>query len=86
MPEPPKRLKIWVSTNMEFTVIIHLADEGGYWTEVPALPGCGSQGETVDEAISMTKDAIEGFISYLKDKGKEIPVEKDILVKVAVAV
>lgn len=71
---------------MEFTVIIHPAEEGGYWTEVPALPGCGSQGETIDEAIAMTKDAIEGFIAYLRDKGQEIPIEKDVLVKVAVAI
>lgn len=70
---------------MEYTVIIHPAEEGGFWTEVPALPGCGSQGETVEEAIQMTKDALEGFIVYLRDKGQKIPEEKDILVKVSVA-
>lgn len=70
---------------MEYTIIIHPAEEGGFWTEVPALPGCGSQGETAEEAIQMTKDALEGFLAYLRDKGQEIPEDKDILVKVSVA-
>lgn len=70
---------------MEYTVIIHPAEEGGVWTEAPALPGCGSQGETVEEAIQMTNDALEGFLAYLRDKGQEIPEDKVILVKVSVA-
>lgn len=70
---------------MEFTVIIHPAEEGGYWTEVPALPGCGSQGETIEEAIQMTKDAIEGFIAYLHGKGQKILQDNDIVVRVTVA-
>ena len=70
---------------MEYTIIIHPAEEGGFWTEVPALPGCGSQGETVEEAIQMTKDAIEGFLAYLRERGQEIPEEKDILIRVSVA-
>ena len=41
--------------HIEYTVIVHEAEEGGYWTEVPDLPGAGSQGETVDEAIANTK-------------------------------
>jgi antitoxin HicB len=45
----------------EYLLIIHPDEDGGFWTEVPALPGCGSQGETVDEAIEMTKDAIQAF-------------------------
>jgi len=36
---------------MEYTVLIHTSEEGGYWVEVPALPGCFSQGETIDEAL-----------------------------------
>ncbi len=70
---------------MEYTVIMHPAEEGGFWTEVPALPGCGSQGETVEEAILMTRDAILGFLAYLRAKGQQIPEENDILVKVSVA-
>jgi predicted RNase H-like HicB family nuclease len=43
-------------------VLIHSAEEGGYWAEVPALPGCVSQGETVDELRSNIREAIEGWL------------------------
>ena len=69
---------------MNYTVIIHPADEGGYWTEVPALLGCGSQGETLDEAIEMTKDAIKGWDEYLRDKGQPVPEGQDVVVTVTV--
>jgi len=39
-------------------VILHHAEEGGYWIEVPSLPGCFSQGETKDEALANIKEAI----------------------------
>ena len=44
---------------MKFKVIIHEAEEGGYWAEVPALPGCFSQGETVDEMHANIREAIQ---------------------------
>jgi len=69
----------------EYLVIVHPDETGGYWTEVPAVPGCGSQGETVEEAIEMTKDAIEGVLETLKAHGKPMPEEKDVIVKVQVA-
>ena len=68
----------------EFVIIIHPEETGGYWTEVPALPGCGSQGETVEEATEMTKDAIEGILESLRAHGKPIPEERDMVVKVQV--
>ena len=43
-------------------VLIHSAEEGGYWAEVPALPGCVSQAETVDELRSNIREAIEGWL------------------------
>jgi predicted RNase H-like HicB family nuclease len=43
-----------------YLIIVHPAG-GGFWTEVPALPGCGSQGETVEEAVEVTTDAINGY-------------------------
>lgn len=70
---------------MKYTVIIHPAEEGGYWTDVPALPGCGSQGETIEEAIEMTKDAIKGWVGYLRDKGQNVPEDHDAVVMVTVA-
>ena len=69
----------------EYVVIIHPDETGGYWTEVPALPGCGSQGATLDEAIEMTKDAIEGVVETLRAHGKPIPEDRDVIVKVTVA-
>ena len=61
---------------MEYTIIIYEAEEGGYCTKVPALPGCGSQGETFDEAIANTKEAIESHILALRQDRQEIPVER----------
>jgi predicted RNase H-like HicB family nuclease len=61
---------------MEYTIIIYEAEEGGYWSKVPALPGCGSQGETIDEAIANTREAIESHIVALREDGQEIPAER----------
>ena len=70
---------------LEYTVIVHEAEEGGYWTEVPTLPGAGSQGNTVEEALEMTRESINLVLEVLKEDGKPIPVEKDVIVKVAVS-
>jgi predicted RNase H-like HicB family nuclease len=69
----------------EYLIVVHADVEGGYWTEVPALPGCGSQGDTVDEAVEMTRDAITGFIASLKKHGQPVPTETSVAVKVTVA-
>ena len=47
---------------MTLKVLIHSAEEGGFWAEVPALPGCVSQGETMDEIRSNIREAIEGWV------------------------
>lgn len=47
---------------MTLKVLIHKAEEGGYWAEVPALPGCVSQGETVDDVRANVREAIEGWL------------------------
>jgi predicted RNase H-like HicB family nuclease len=65
---------------MEYTVLIHPAEEGGYWTDVPALSGCFSQGETVEEAIENTKDAIESHLAALREDGQEITTEETLLI------
>ncbi len=51
---------------MEYTILIHQAEEGGFWSEVPALPGCYSQGETIDQTLQNTKEAIESHLIALK--------------------
>jgi len=43
---------------MKIKVVVHPADEGGYWAEVPALPGCFSQGETMEEVLANIREAI----------------------------
>ena len=47
---------------MTLKVLIHSGEEGGYWAEVPALPGCVSEGETMDELRSNVREAIEGWL------------------------
>ena len=48
---------------MKFKVIIHKAIEGGYWAEVPAISGCATQGDDMQELIGNLYDAIEGCLS-----------------------
>ncbi len=58
-----------------YTVILYPEEEGGYSVLVPALPGCVTQGETVEDALAMARDAIELYVETLSDRGEEIPVE-----------
>jgi predicted RNase H-like HicB family nuclease len=53
---------------MKLKVIIHEAEEGGFWAEVPAIPGCMTQGETIKELIENLYDAVEGCLSIDMDK------------------
>lgn len=48
---------------MKIRAIIHPAEEGGYWAEVPALPGCITEGDNLDEVMKNLQDAIEGWLS-----------------------
>lgn len=52
-----------------FDVVLHPdLEDGGFWVECPALPGCASQGDTVEESLEMIKDAIEGHLEILREK------------------
>ena len=53
---------------MKIRTIIHPAEEGGYWAEVPALPGCITEGDTIEEVIANLKDAIEGWIEVANSR------------------
>jgi len=75
----------------EYTYTIILEpdpEEGGYTVTVPALPGCVTQGETIEEAIVMAKDAIRLFIETLMAEGQPVPLEHEhpqaIIINVAV--
>jgi len=48
---------------MKLAVVIHKAKEGGYWAEVPAIPGCATQGETYKELMRNVREAVEGCLS-----------------------
>jgi predicted RNase H-like HicB family nuclease len=47
--------------SMKLKVIIHEAKEGGYWAEVPSIPGCATQGETFEELLQNLYEAVEGI-------------------------
>ena len=53
-----------------FTVVIHEDEGGGYWGEVPSLPGCYSQGASVDELLKNLREAIEGVLDVMKEDGR----------------
>jgi len=55
---------------MKIKVVVHEAEEGGFWAEVPAIPGCASQGETLDELMANLHEAIEGCLSVDVDAPK----------------
>lgn len=65
---------------MEYTVVLHKAEEGGYWAEVPALDGCFSQGESVEESLANIRDAIESHIIALKAEGRRLPEDQVMIV------
>jgi predicted RNase H-like HicB family nuclease len=48
---------------MRIKVIVHQAAEGGFWAEVPALPGCATQGDTFEELLQNLHEAVEGCLS-----------------------
>ena len=53
---------------MKFKAIIHTAEEGGFWAEVPALPGCVTQGDTKEELEMNLREAIEGWLDAGQDE------------------
>ena len=57
----------------KYLVYLQPAEEGGYIVSCPALPGCVTQGETVEKALEMIRDAIEGYIESLRAHGEPVP-------------
>jgi predicted RNase H-like HicB family nuclease len=45
-----------------FKIVIHEAEEGGFWGEIPMLPGCATQGETIPELLNSLQEAVEGWL------------------------
>jgi predicted RNase H-like HicB family nuclease len=48
---------------MKIRIVVHVAGEGGFWAEVPAIPGCATQGDSMDELMQNLHEAIEGCLS-----------------------
>lgn len=62
-------------TSRRFTVVLEPAEEGGYIVHVPALPGCHTEAETIEEAEANAKEAIEAYLLTLQDRGEDLPQE-----------
>ncbi|HYB74808.1 MAG TPA: type II toxin-antitoxin system HicB family antitoxin [Candidatus Sulfotelmatobacter sp.] len=69
---------------MKFLVQVEPDEDGGFVVECPALPGCVSQGETVDEALANIREAIQGILAVRRQHGLPIPEESRRLVEVEV--
>lgn len=67
---------------MKLKIIVHEAEEGGFWAEVPAIPGCATQGETFEELLQNLYEAVEGCLSV---DVSTIPIgARDKLLEIAV--
>ena len=67
---------------MKLKIIIHEAEEGDYWAEVPAIVGCATQGETFEELLENIYEAVEGCLSV--DVAALEITERDRVMEIAV--
>ena len=67
---------------MNIKAIIHPAEEGGYWAEVPALPGCITEGDSMEEVMANLKDAIEGWLDVANSRN--VVESTDRVIEIAV--
>ncbi len=67
---------------MKIKVVVHEAEEGGYWAEVPAIPGCASQGDTLQELMKNVHEAVEGCLSV--DVTQPMQSNKDKVLEIVV--
>jgi predicted RNase H-like HicB family nuclease len=67
---------------VKLKVIVHKADEGGYWAEIPSIQGCVTQGETFEELLKNIYEAVEGCLSV--DIAETSIAENDEILEVAV--
>lgn len=67
---------------MKLKIIVHDAEEGGYWAEVPSIPGCATQAETFEELLQNLYEAVEGCLSV--DVSTLQVTERDRILEIAV--
>lgn len=72
----PNHMLSMVKKMFKFDVIIHPQIEGGFSAEVPALPGCYSEGETLDEVEKNIEEAVELYLETLEEKKLPLPSKK----------
>jgi len=75
-----------MAKNLSYKVVLEPCEEGGYSVYVPSLPGCISEGDTLDEAMRNIKEAIRGWIEVSREYGDTIPPSDIIVDAVQVAV
>lgn len=62
--------------SMKIKVVVHEAEEGGYWAEVPAIPGCATQGETMEDLMANVHEAVEACLSVEVTKTESLPNDR----------
>ena len=67
---------------MKLKAIVHEAEEGGYWAEVPAIPGCATQGDTMEELLANLREAVEGCLSVDLEPGRSTGTDRVIEIAV----
>jgi predicted RNase H-like HicB family nuclease len=67
---------------MKLKVVVHEAEEGGYWAEVPSIPGCATQGETFEDLLHNLYEAVEGCLSVEVEPAQTY--ERDRVLEIAV--
>ena len=68
-----------MSKTRTFRIVLRKEPEGAYTALVPSLPGCITWGETVEQALEMAKEAIEGYIAVLQEEGEPVPDDNETL-------
>lgn len=64
---------------MEFLIVIHPAEEGGYWADVPDLEGCFIQGETIEDLLDDAPQAIASHLEALREDGQPAPKPRGVV-------
>ena len=69
---------------MTIQAIAHPAEEGGYWAEVPALPGCFTEGDTLEELEANLMEAVTGWMEAASDRAAKLAGKTDRLIEMAI--
>jgi len=63
-----RRERTHLESPMKLKVLVHPAEEGGFWAEVPALPGCISEGDSLEETLANIREAAEGWLEVAAEQ------------------